>query len=52
MMAEYVVFCNYPSLPENHEKQGKQRDRNTKSVSNKFKRQLNSDINNMKMKNW
>lgn len=25
MMAEYMAFCNYPSLPENHAKQGNQR---------------------------
>lgn len=49
MMAEHMAFCNYPSLWKimpNEEN----RDRNTKSVLDKPKTQLNPDINNMKMK--
>ena len=46
MMSEYIAFCNYPALLENHAKQGKTRDRNTKSVSIKPKRQPNPDATN------
>lgn len=45
MTVEYLAFCNYPSLPENHTKTRKAGIRNTNSVSNEPNRQLNPDVN-------
>lgn len=44
MMSEYAAFFKYPSLPENHAKQGKQ-ETEIQSVFSKPMRQLNPDAN-------